>query len=69
MKLATLLPRGDDLRTAARLARAYEDAGDMGYIRDRLAAFRDQGVTVLQVEPVGEDPLGDLRRLRALLDT
>jgi F420-dependent oxidoreductase-like protein len=42
--------------------------GDEGYIRDRLDAFRDQGVTVLQVDPVGEDPLGDLRRLRALLD-
>ena len=42
--------------------------GDSGYIRDRLAAFRDQGVTVLQVDPVGEDPLGDLRRLRELLD-
>jgi F420-dependent oxidoreductase-like protein len=42
--------------------------GDTGYIRDRLSAFRDQGVTVLQVEPVGPDPLGDLRRLRALID-
>ena len=42
--------------------------GDEGYIRDRIAAFRDQGVTVLQVEPVGEDPVGDLRRLRELLD-
>lgn len=41
---------------------------DEGYIRDRLGAFRDQGVTVLQVEPVGEDPLGDLRRLRTILD-
>jgi hypothetical protein len=42
--------------------------GDEGYVRDRLGAYRDQGVTVLQVEPVGEDPLGDLRRLRAILD-
>jgi F420-dependent oxidoreductase-like protein len=42
--------------------------GDEGYVRDRLAAFRDQGVTVLQVDPVGEDPVSDLRRLRALLD-
>jgi F420-dependent oxidoreductase-like protein len=43
--------------------------GDTGYVRDRLSAFRDQGVTVLQVEPVGPDPLGDLRRLRALMDS
>jgi F420-dependent oxidoreductase-like protein len=42
--------------------------GDEGYIRDRLSAYRDQSVTVLQVAPVGEDPLGDLRRLRAILD-
>jgi hypothetical protein len=27
MKLATLLPRGDDPRAAAWLARSYEDAG------------------------------------------
>ena len=43
--------------------------GDEGYIRDRLSAYRDQGVTVLQVEPVGDDPLGDLRRLRAVVDS
>jgi F420-dependent oxidoreductase-like protein len=42
--------------------------GDEAYIRDRLSAFREQGVTVLQVDPVGEDPVGDLRRLRTILD-
>jgi F420-dependent oxidoreductase-like protein len=42
--------------------------GDEAYIRDRLDAFRDQGVTVLQVEPIGEDPIADLRELRAILD-
>jgi F420-dependent oxidoreductase-like protein len=43
--------------------------GDEGYIRDRLGAFRDQGVTVLQVEPIGQDPLADVRQLRAILDS
>ena len=42
--------------------------GDDAYVRDRLAAHRDQGVTILQVDPIGVDPLGDLRRLRGLLD-
>lgn len=49
MKLATLLPRGDDPRASARLARSYDDAG-------------------VDVFGVGEDPLADLRRLRAILD-
>lgn len=63
---------GRRAEAAARLPDALIEGtsliGDEGYIRDRLSAYRDQGVTVLQVEPVGEDPLGDLRRLRALLD-
>ncbi|WP_091942859.1 LLM class F420-dependent oxidoreductase [Trujillonella endophytica] len=42
--------------------------GDEAYVRDRLAAHREQGVTILQVDPIGADPLADLRRLRALLD-
>ena len=42
--------------------------GDAAYVRDRLAAHREQGVTILQVEPIGADPLADLRRLRALVD-
>jgi F420-dependent oxidoreductase-like protein len=57
---------------AARLPEALLEAtsliGDEAYVRDRLAAHRDQGVTILQVDPIGADPLGDLRRLRALLD-
>jgi F420-dependent oxidoreductase-like protein len=57
---------------AARLPDALLEGtsliGDEAYLRDRLSAFRDRGVTVIQVEPVGPDPLGDLRRLRGILD-
>jgi F420-dependent oxidoreductase-like protein len=57
---------------AARLPDALLEGtsliGDEGYVRDRVAAYRDQGVTVLQVEPIGTDPLGDLRRLRSIVD-
>jgi alkanesulfonate monooxygenase SsuD/methylene tetrahydromethanopterin reductase-like flavin-dependent oxidoreductase (luciferase family) len=42
--------------------------GDVGYVRDRVRAYRAQGVTVLQVEPIGADPIEDLRRLREILD-
>ncbi len=34
----------------------------------RLAACRERGVTVVQVTPVGDDPVCDLRRFREILD-
>jgi F420-dependent oxidoreductase-like protein len=42
--------------------------GDRGYVRDRVAAYKAQGVTVLQIAPVGPDPLGELRTLREIVD-
>lgn len=42
--------------------------GDRHYLRDRLHAYAAAGVTVLQVDPVGEDPVRDLARLRELID-
>jgi F420-dependent oxidoreductase-like protein len=42
--------------------------GDEQYLRDRLQAYAAAGVTVLQVEPVGADPVADLRRLRELVE-
>jgi F420-dependent oxidoreductase-like protein len=57
---------------AARLPEALLEGvsliGDETYVRDRLAAYRSRGVSVLQIDPVGEHPLDDVRRLRALLD-
>ena len=43
--------------------------GDEAYLRDRLQAHVDSGVTIFQVTPVGPDPLGDIRRLRTLVDS
>jgi alkanesulfonate monooxygenase SsuD/methylene tetrahydromethanopterin reductase-like flavin-dependent oxidoreductase (luciferase family) len=34
--------------------------GDTGYIRDRLAAYRESGVTILNVQPVGPNGLADI---------
>ncbi|WP_405182691.1 LLM class flavin-dependent oxidoreductase [Nocardia sp. NBC_01377] len=42
--------------------------GDRSYLRDRLAAYRERGVTVVQVQPVGDDPIRDLRLFREILD-
>ncbi|WP_344081812.1 LLM class F420-dependent oxidoreductase [Luedemannella helvata] len=41
--------------------------GPAGYVRDRIAAYRDAGVTVLNVDPIGPDPAGDLAQVRAWL--
>jgi F420-dependent oxidoreductase-like protein len=43
--------------------------GPAGYIRDRLAAFRDTGVTYLNAEPVGPDRIATVATLRAILDS
>jgi F420-dependent oxidoreductase-like protein len=42
--------------------------GDDAYLKDRVSAYREQGVTVLLVDPIGTDPLADLRRLRSIVD-
>jgi F420-dependent oxidoreductase-like protein len=40
--------------------------GDLAYLRDRLEAYSESGVTVLQVTPVGADPVAELRVLAGL---
>lgn len=42
--------------------------GTKEFVRDRVAAYRAAGVTDLSVTPVGPDPVGDVARLRALID-
>jgi F420-dependent oxidoreductase-like protein len=41
--------------------------GPAGYVRERLAAYREAGVTNLNVTPIGADPLAVLRELRELM--
>jgi len=38
--------------------------GPPGFVQDRIAAFKAAGVTLLDVEPVGPDPYGDIARVR-----
>lgn len=42
--------------------------GPASLVAERLAAYRDAGVTVISVNPVGPDPVGQVERLRELID-
>jgi F420-dependent oxidoreductase-like protein len=42
--------------------------GPEGFVRERIAAFAEAGVTVLNVTPVGDDPVGQIEKVRSLLD-
>ncbi|GAA3715264.1 LLM class F420-dependent oxidoreductase [Streptomyces tremellae] len=41
--------------------------GPEGYVRDRVAAFRDAGVTMLNVTPVGPDPFRSVATVKGWL--
>jgi F420-dependent oxidoreductase-like protein len=42
--------------------------GPRSYIKERIGAFKEAGVTVLQVNPVGPDPVREIETLRSILD-
>ena len=42
--------------------------GPRSYIKERVAAFREAGVTVLSVNPVGPDPVRAVEILRSIVD-
>ncbi|MDH4280480.1 MAG: LLM class F420-dependent oxidoreductase [Acidimicrobiia bacterium] len=42
-------------------------AGDEGYVRERVEAYRAAGVTMLQIQPAGPDPLGTVEKLKTWL--
>jgi hypothetical protein len=33
------------------------------YVKERIAAFKNAGVTVLDVQPIGPNPIGDVARV------
>ncbi len=41
--------------------------GDEGFVKDRIAAYAEAGVTYLGVNPVGDDPVGSVAKLKELL--
>jgi F420-dependent oxidoreductase-like protein len=42
--------------------------GPAGFVKERIAAYREAGVTMLQVNPVGPDPVRQIEQLRGLVD-
>ena len=42
--------------------------GSEGYVRERLAAFKDSGVTVLQVTPIGPDPVKLIEQVKGWIE-
>jgi len=42
--------------------------GPESYVKERLGAWKEAGVSVLNVTPVGEDPVGTLGKLRELME-
>lgn len=42
--------------------------GSEGFVRERIAAFREAGVTVLSAIPIGPDPVSLVERLKAWAD-
>jgi F420-dependent oxidoreductase-like protein len=41
--------------------------GDEGFVRDRIAAYRDSGVTILNVQPVGPNGAADIETIAGWL--
>lgn len=41
--------------------------GPKGYVKERLAAFKEAGVTVLSINPVGPNPVKTVETLRELI--
>jgi F420-dependent oxidoreductase-like protein len=58
---------GDRKAAAARipdeLVAGMSLIGDAGFVKDRIAAYRDSGVTVLNVQPVGPNGLQDIETI------
>jgi F420-dependent oxidoreductase-like protein len=52
----------------AEMIEAMTLVGPEGYIKERVAAFKEAGVTNLQVTAVGADPIAQLEQLRAIAD-
>jgi alkanesulfonate monooxygenase SsuD/methylene tetrahydromethanopterin reductase-like flavin-dependent oxidoreductase (luciferase family) len=42
--------------------------GDAGFVKDRIAAYREAGVTVLNVQPIGPNGLRDVETIAGWLD-
>jgi hypothetical protein len=42
--------------------------GDEGYVKDRIAAYKEAGVSVLNITPVAPDPVKLVEQIRTFID-
>jgi F420-dependent oxidoreductase-like protein len=49
----------------AKLLEGLSLIGSEGYVRDRIAAFKAAGVTLLDIQPIGPNPLRDVEQVKA----
>ncbi len=59
-KAAALVP--------AEMLRNTNLVGPRSFVKERIAAYREAGVTILSVNPVGPDPVRTIETLRELID-
>jgi F420-dependent oxidoreductase-like protein len=52
----------------AELVAGMSLVGPEGFVRDRIAAYRDAGVTILNVQPVGPNPVADIEKVAGWLE-
>lgn len=55
-------------KVPADMLRATNLVGPKSYVKERLAAFKEAGVTILSVNPVGPDAVKTIETLRELID-
>ena len=48
----------------ASLLESLSLIGPEGYVKERIAAFKAAGITLLDVQPIGPDPIGDVARVK-----
>ncbi len=54
-------------RVPAQMLEHSNLVGSKGYIKERLAAYKEAGVTILSVNPVGGDAVKQIETLRELM--
>ena len=71
-KIQDLYLSGRKKEAEALVPQEWLEAGNLvgpaSYVRERIAAFREAGVTTLQVVPASDDPAATVAQLREMLD-
>ncbi|MEM7340145.1 MAG: LLM class F420-dependent oxidoreductase [Actinomycetota bacterium] len=71
-KIQTLFLDGHRKEATAAVPDEYLDVatlcGPEGHVRERLSVYKEVGITYLNVEPHGADPLGTIEKVRAWIE-